>query len=133
MDHNHYEVDLSIEPERGLIKVNLNLQCFIQEENKKEIVFYIHKDLNIEEIICNDMDTFDVSEGIEEWSPFILESKKIRLVFKKALFKDDKLNIFFKYSGHINIVTKYGINRITEDWIEIGLYTPWFPLTDKME
>lgn len=133
MNHNYYEVDLSIEPERSFINVNLNLRYFVQEDNEKEIVFYIHKDINIEEIICNEMDTFDVSEGIEEWSPFVLESKKIKLVLKKPLLKDDKLNIKFKYNGYINTVTKYGINRITEDWIELGVYTPWYPLTKRME
>lgn len=132
LNYNSYEIDLTIEAKRSFLKASVNMKYVVKEDGVKEIVFYIHKDLQVEKIICDMIVDFEVGEYITEWSPFILESKKITLQFDSSLIKDSVLDISFQYSGNIHLVTQYEINRITEDWLELGIYTPWYPLSEQM-
>lgn len=75
------------------------MQYYVKEDNIKEVDLYIHKDLIVETVTCNGLDRFSVGESIAGFSPFILESKRIKLNFDKSLSKGDKLDIYFKYSG----------------------------------
>ena len=132
MNYNSYEIDLLIEPKKSFLKVNANMGYLVKEDGVKEINFYIHKDLQVEKIICSGMINFKLGENVAEWSPFVLESKKITLQFDSPLKKDSVLDISFQYRGNIHLVTQYEINRITENWLELGIYTPWYPLSEEM-
>lgn len=133
MNYNSYEIDLLIEPKNKFLKANVNMGYVVKEDGVKEINFYIYKDLQVKEIICDEMVSFKLGENIAEWSPFVLESEKITLEFDSPLTKGSVLDISFQYSGNIHLVTQYEINRITEDWLELGIYTPWYPLSEHMD
>lgn len=47
--------------------------------------------------------------------------------------KNENIDFTFKYSGYLDIISPDGVNRLTRNWIELGLYTPWFPLTNNFE
>lgn len=56
------------------------------------------------------------------------DAKLVKLIFQEPIIEHQSLNIRFTYKGYLNIVSPYGVNRLTKDWIEVGIYTPWFPL-----
>ncbi len=128
-----YDVTLKVEVENQFLysDVKLNYRCSVTSAN--ELKFYIYKDIEVEHIICDRAMNYNVSTQVAKCNPFVLESKLIKLTFVEYLYEGDIISLNFKYKGRINIVTQYGINRLTKDWIELGLYTPWFPLTEKLE
>lgn len=133
LNYNFYDIDLMIEPKKSFLKASVNMKYIVKENNVKELNFYIHKDLQVESITCDGMMNFKVGKNIENWSPFILESKKITLKFDSNLIKESELDIIFHYSGNIHLVTQYKINRITESWLELGIYAPWYPLSEHID
>lgn len=132
-EYSIYNIDLKIDVEKQFLYSNVKLKYCCNLPSINELKFYIHKDIDIDDIICDRTINYEVGEEMEEWSPFILESKLIKLSFDVPILVNESVNIDFNYKGHINIVTQYGVNRLTKDWIELGLYTPWFPLCEKFE
>lgn len=126
-----YNIDLKIDADNQHLYSNVKLDFYCNLQSTNILNFYIHSDMEIEDITCNIPFKYEIGEKIADWSPFILESKLIKLSFDKPILKGQKISIYFKYKGYINIVTKYGINRLTSDWIELGMYTPWFPLHES--
>lgn len=131
VQYSIYDIDLKIDVDRQYLYSNVKLDFYSNVPSTNGLKFYINKDIEIYKITCNRGFRYEVGERIADWSPFILESKLVELSFDESILKGEKLEINFIYEGHLNIVTKYGINRLTEDWIELGMYTPWFPLHES--
>lgn len=131
--YNFYNANLKIEVENQFLYSNVIVNYKSNLSSTKVLNFYIYKDIQIENITCDKKMRYEVGNEKIEWSPFVLESKLIKLLFDEPIYENEIININFKYKGHINIVTQYGINRLTKDWIELGIYTPWFPLSKKLE
>lgn len=128
---NFYEGQIRIVPKSKEIHALLNLDYYILRDSTEEINLYIYKDINIDQIISKDIKDYVVSDEISNWSPFILESKQIKIRLDKKKNKGDIVRIQFMYHGKINTLEKYEVNRISEEWVEIGLYSPWFPLAEE--
>ncbi|WP_018962433.1 M1 family aminopeptidase [Sporolactobacillus vineae] len=65
---------------------------------------------------------------MDHWSPFITDAKSITITLKDHRKTGKPLTLVFDYEGCIHVTSKYEVNRITKEWIEIGLYAPWYPL-----
>lgn len=128
-----YNIDLEIEAGNHFITSNTKLDYYCKEASTNTLKFYIYKDMQLEAITCNRKISYEVGKEVDNWSPFILESKLIKISFEESIYEGEYISIQFKYKGHINIAKLYGINRLTKEWIELGLYTPWFPLNEKLE
>jgi len=128
---NFYEGKIRIVPKNKEIYALLNLNYYVLQDSTEEINLYIYKDINIDQITSEDVKDYAVSNEISNWSPFILESKQIKIHLNKKKNKGDVIRIQFKYHGKINTLRKYEVNRISEEWVEISLYSPWFPLAEE--
>lgn len=131
--NNYYDGKLSINARKQSIKSDIIFTYLCKEKEKSRLHFYIHKDLIIHNITCGGLDKYEVEEDIANWSPFISESKKITIYFKEPLLKGEKVDISFNYSGQIRKIEGSGVNRITEKWVELGIYAPWFPLLESFD
>lgn len=132
-NYNRYDIDLKIDMSNKFIFVIAKLSYNCKLENLSELKLYIHKDLYVECITCNKNITYEIDTTISDWCPFIWESKLIRISFNEKIYVNENIDFIFKYSGYIDIISPYSVNRLTNNRIELGLYTPWFPLTDNME
>ena len=130
---NKYTADLNIDVKNQFIKAELTFSYYCNIKSTKELRFYIHKDLIIENVSSKNQITCVVEEEVSDWCPFVLESKLIKITLDKPVKLGDRVDLCFRYKGHINLVTKYGINRISDRWIELGIYTPWFPVIGTLE
>lgn len=128
-----YNIDVCVLPKTKELKARVNLDYINSVDGTQHLKFYIHKDIVIKDITCNHLVSYAVGDGVEAWCPFVLESKVIQINLAKPINAGEALAISFDYSGVIDIVTQYGVNRISEDWVELGLYTPWFPLNPSLE
>ncbi|WDV44718.1 M1 family aminopeptidase [Clostridiaceae bacterium M8S5] len=125
-----YEGTLLLDMKKEFIDVDILLNLYV-EENCKGLTLYIHKDLDVRSISGKNIQKYIVDDKISSWSPFITESKKLTIVFNKELVKGTFEKIFFKYSGKIGLLEKSHVNRISSSYTELGLYSPWFPLTES--
>lgn len=131
--YSNYNIDVKIDVENQLLYSNTTINYYCNMPITSMLNFYIYKDIIIEDINCDRIMTYEVDEKIAEWNPFVLESKCIKLVFEEPVLQSERIKIDFKYKGTIGISTLYEVNRLTKELVELGIYAPWFPLSEGME
>lgn len=130
---NSYDIKMNFDLEKKLVDVDVNLKYMCTDKSTQVLNFYLHKDFEVEEISCDRPIKYEVSKEIANWSPFIVESKLISIYPEDMDIENQFMDIKFRYKCHKNFITPSGVNRITKEWVELGLYSPWFPLSEKQE
>lgn len=130
---NKYEGRVELFPKQNELRCNLTLNYKVKEDNTDYLELYLYHNFFIDEIKSNQMKSYYYDEQITNWSPFVSESKLLKINFDKSYMIGDEVTIHFSYHGKVDIVSKWEINRLNEDFIELGLYAPWFPLTKMLE
>lgn len=88
-----------------------------------DLVFIIHKSTEFNNVSINGFDV--VPEICESNISFMQESIIAKLAIPECI-RDKQLNISFTYSASLKILPME-INQISEEYIELNCYTPWFP------
>jgi hypothetical protein len=126
LEYSHYNVQLQIVPAQQFIKVSGSLKYLINQDSLNELSFNLHKNFEISKFSINGDDSYqiDTSNTNIRWLP---DAMKIIYSTKKKYHKGDVLNVEFSYQGRITEWPEWSANFITPDWIEMGLYFPWYP------
>ncbi|MEJ2628162.1 MAG: hypothetical protein P8078_06375, partial [bacterium] len=126
LEYSHYDIQLKIIPDEQFIKVTGNLKFLVMEDSLNELSFNLHKKLEISDFSINGDHSYqlDTSKTNVRWLP---DAMKIIYPTKKKFYKGDIVNIEFSYQGRITEWPDWSANVIGADWIEIGLYFPWYP------
>lgn len=88
--------------------------------------FLLHRGLELEFVTGEDISHWEyLDDASGSFSP---EARQIRVDLEGLRGAGDAIRLSVAYSGQIGRVTEWEINRITREWVELGLYSPWFPL-----
>jgi hypothetical protein len=87
----------------------------------------LHQNLRVESLTGPNIQDFAFGAVDLSLYPFTPEARILNVRLKKPLVTGGQLHIEMAYSGQIGIVGDWETNRITEEWVELGLYAPWFP------
>lgn len=124
-----YLIDLKIDVKAKEFKSKVNLRHFEQTDSIKE--FLIHRDTHINEIMVNGNSVEWFMEDVE--MSFIPEAKKLILKLEPEICAKRCTTIEFNIKGYIDKI-KYDINQISDNYIELNIYSPWYPaVTDLRE
>ena len=123
---HHYNVKLTLDPVKQALISEVKLVCHIPEETK-QLEFILHKGLKVHGIKAAGLSSF-TSIGPTSF-PFTPEAITWRLEFANTLQPDTKVTIAFHYRGDPPepMYSSWEVNRLTKEWVEIGMYGPWFP------
>ena len=126
LEYSHYDVQLKIIPEEQFIKVSGSLKYLVRQDSLDELSFNLHKKMVISNFSVNGDASYqlDTSNTNIKWLP---DAMQIKYRTKKKFYKRDILNVEFSYQGKINTWPDWSANVITPDWVEMGLYFPWYP------
>jgi hypothetical protein len=126
LKYSHYDIQLKIIPEEQFIKVAGSLKYLVTEDSLDELSLNLHKKFVISNFSINGDNSYqlDTSNTNVRWLP---DAMKIIYPTKKNFHKGDVLNVEFSYKGKIAEWPAWSANVISSDWIEIGLYFPWYP------
>lgn len=116
-----YLIKAKINPIKKTIHSEVNIQ--FNEIHKDTIEFYLHKNLKIEEIVDSNQEVKFEENFEEKPLPYLPESKRYILTSK---IQGSSIKI--KYNGVIDKIEDIEINQISEDFIELNVYSPWYPL-----
>lgn len=126
-DLNHYRIDLNLVPSDKLIESRVYLEFHSREDNLKDIVFYLHKQFNIREVTGRLVSGFHFNREGKSPASYLPEGRPVKIQFSRPLRKEESTTLHFIYDGTITEWPSWSANIISEDWVEIGLYLPWFP------
>ena len=126
LEYSHYDVQLQIVPSDQFIKVSGSLKYLINQDSLDEISFNLHKNFVVSNFSINGDNSYqiDTNNTNIRWLP---DAIKIIFSTKKRYSKGDILNVEFSYQGRITEWPGWSANVFTPDWIEMGLYFPWYP------
>lgn len=140
--YHKYDVDLEIDVNSKAITADLNLTYFSRENNKKHIILYLYHNLEIYKLKGDNIKDFSIVEEKTKWSSFNYLGQKIEVNLYNSLNKGEKTDIKICYNGIFDskgIEVKksekkevFKMNRIEKGFVELGLYAPWFPLTENL-
>lgn len=122
---NHYRIYLKLVPEQQLIEAKVELR-FIGN-GLDSLSFALHKQFEILSVKAKDLEVYQFDTETPNTLPWIPEGGNLHLRFIKPLQKGDRIRIQFTYRGKITEWPDWLANVVTEDWVELGLYLPWFP------
>jgi hypothetical protein len=125
-EYSHYDIQLKIIPDKQFIKVSGGLKFLVMEDGLDELTFNLHKKMEIGDFSINGDHScrLDTGETNVRWLP---DAMTIRYPAGKRFHKGEILNIEFSYQGKITQWPSWSANVIGADWVEMGLYFPWYP------
>ncbi len=124
---NRYNIKLELDPAEQHIKVVVDLQLFSRNSDFDSLLFYLHRQLDIQKLSGENISGYIYDEEIAPPGLFMPDSKPLLITFDRAVLQNESVNLHFEYSGSISEWPEWSANVIGEDWVEIGLYFPWFP------
>lgn len=128
-----YKIDLKLDVKKQLLDSNVDLTYYAEQDQVDSLTFLLHRNFSIQTLTSNNLAKYTFNTTEPSSFPFTPEAGTLTIYLSKPLQKGEALRINLQYAGKIGIVTQWGINRITEDWIEIGMYAPWFPYRPEIE
>lgn len=123
--NSFYKVDLDIDVKQQFIKVEMELYYPILQKKTDTIEFMLHRDLKVKELNGGKIRNYTFNTISDEMLP---EAGNLKVNLKGTMKKGEVIKIRLLYEGQLGVLKPYGDNRLTEDWVEMGLYFPWFPL-----
>lgn len=126
-DRTFYNIKATIIPESQHLEVALELDYVHPSTETDSVEFLLHKNLVIESLTGSRIKDFSCRNPEPSEYPFTPEARIVSLELETPLLSGEHLQIAMKYAGSIGVVGEWETNRITEEWIELGNYTPWFP------
>lgn len=122
MKINNYDVKLKIFPEKGEVAVKSKVQ--VEMENEDTLRFYLHKELKIHRVETEHIEEYYFLKREESPFFFMPDAKPLEIRLEKKL--SGKRTVEVTYSGRIKDL-KWKVNTITDEWIELGIYSAWYP------
>jgi len=124
---DHYEIDLAILPEEEILRAEVVISVTVPEGGLRSIRFFLNRGLVIHRLSCTaairgfHLDT--EKRGEYRYAP---EAIPLTIDFRDFPFPGEKVEIHLAYGGSIE-ADAWEVNRVSRDWIELGMYSAWFP------
>lgn len=127
LEYSYYDIQLKLIPEKQFIGVDGSLKYLVNEDSLQKLTFNLHKNFEINLFSING----DISYYVDtiktlRWLP---DANKIIYKTDSKFNKGDVLNVEFSYQGKIDQWPSWSGNVISADWVEMGMYFPWYPST----
>ncbi len=123
----HYLVNLTLDPPVQTINAEVNL-TMRPKTAANELLFLLHRDLEVSALTAPGMLSFQRVDGLLAF-PFTPEATTWQVRFSEPLLAGQEITLLWRYQGHLPqpLCQPWEVNRLTPDWVELGLYAPWFP------
>jgi hypothetical protein len=124
-DLPYYNLNLKLNSENSHIEVD-GYVVIDGEHINKRLTFALNKGLELSELNA---------QGVKRWYYdtvplgfiFMPDARRVILEFEDSLSKTGQVKIHFSYSGQMEKLPANFPNKLEDDWVELGLYYPWFP------
>ena len=122
----HYVIDAEIDPSSSQLKVEAEISIDQKLFVSNQLEFLLNRNMLITKYSGTVSNEYVFNKSGEAPYRYAQDgaSLKVRLKDHEKL---EKYEVHLEYEGALN-GDKWGTNVITAEWLEIGLYTAWFPL-----
>ena len=124
---NHYQIDLTISPIEQFIQASVDLLFIASSDSLDTLTFGLHKQLVLDMVTGNQLVDYQFDTTKAYPLQYMPEARLLSLYFDPPLRIGQRIVITFQYSGKITDRSQWLANVVTDEWVEMGLYLPWFP------
>ena len=124
----HYDLRLELDPQARFIAVSGSIAYHSPQHRLERARFYLHRQFAIQRIEGRRVLGYQYEPTADAGIPFLPQAGVLDVYFDPPLSKDETALIQFSYSGTITDYPAESANVIGPDWVELGMYLPWFPL-----
>lgn len=122
---SRYEINLTVTPATGHIQSKARCLCVAAADTDR-VQFLLHRDLSISRIEGKGISGFSVEPDCA--FPFTPEASTITVNLDHTARVGETLDMIVDYSGtQVRVPEAWGVNCVTPEWVELGMYGPWFP------
>ncbi|MFO7769368.1 MAG: hypothetical protein R6W82_10505 [bacterium] len=129
-EHHHYSLKLGLDPAGQHLSVDGELLFLVPNEGMEEAVFFLHRQLDVERIEGDQVLAWGEDRETEVPRLGMPDARWLKVQFEEPLLEGQAVRLEFSYQGELTEWNPLSPNVLTGDWIELGLYLPWFPLND---
>jgi len=127
--YSHYKINLKLDPATQYLNVKMELKIVVQEELPDTLVFSLHRQLSQLKVTGPSVETFIFNQDSPPSSIFMPNARPLLVILDQNTPKEEELTLSFEYEGTLTEWPEYSANIFTEEWVELGLYLPWFPIS----
>ena len=120
----YYDLELKINVPERKIDVNGTVQIDLNDEDSISLILWKNTDINSINIDKKQVDYLFDTLG-QSPNYFIPNGKSLTL--KNLKSDKDEITVNFSYNCNMDNVTGWA-KSFTEEWIELGFYTAWYPV-----
>lgn len=131
MGETCYKGFVKINSEDKQLEASLKVEYCNKQEVTKFLEFVIYDNSSIK-VTGDKIETVQILENIEI-SPFILGRKLIRIELKERIEIGEMVELNFDYILNFDKFEVDFMNSFETQYVELGLYTPWYPLNTNFE
>lgn len=120
----HYIATLILNPDSSSLEAKVRL-LYRSTAKSETASFLLHRNLQMEQLTGSELVSYEKREGCD--FPFTPEADTWQLRWARPLQPDQTCELQWHYRGALTQPLPWGVNRLSPNWAEIGLYMPWFP------
>ncbi len=124
---NRYRMAARMDPRAGELRVEAAVEWrWPARDLPSEALFGLHKSVIISGLRCDPPGRWELRPGSPlQYSP---EASTVAVIPSSPPAPGSWLGMELGYQLRPAIVQTWEVNRLTPEWVELGLYAPWFPL-----
>jgi len=123
----HFKIKLQLNPESQHMYVHAHLRLNPDEPLPDTLHFCLHRQFTLLEVTGKGIHDFTFDKEAPPVSVFMREARPLTITLDKDTDRNGPLDIVFEYEGTITEWPENSANVVTEDWVELAMYLPWFP------
>jgi len=128
----HYEIRADIDPASGFLEAAVELTLEAPAGEPRSLTFLLHREFEIRRVAGEGVAGHGFGPPPDRPSLYSPEAFHLRVDFETPPRAGDTLRIAFEYAGEITSWPEWSANVMTGEWVELGLYFPWFPHREEM-
>jgi len=126
-DASHYRIDLTLEPSETFLTASVDLSFRSPQDALGTLTFYLHRQLSIDTLRGDAVSGYSVVEPDADPPAYLPEARAIQIALSRPLAEAERIDLHFEYGGVVDAWPWWSANIIDPEWVELGLYLPWFP------
>jgi aminopeptidase N len=123
----HYEIRAEIAPDRAWLHARVAITLVAGEEGLSELDAVLNRGLAVRSASCDEgVRSFHFDRAAASTYQYAPTAAPLRVELDRPLKGGESTELVLDYEGRIE-AHSWGVNALGDAWVELGLYTAWFP------
>lgn len=130
-DVRSYDLDLRLEPAEERLHCSVVVEVGLAT-GQGSVLLLLNRGLSVDSLSANrPLEGFEIRREERAVLRYAAEASPLEVRLASPATEPGTLRLILTYSGALE-PGPWGVNMITPEWVEIGLYSGWFPLDPQM-